>query len=275
MTKLNYSDYLGKKYGKLTILDVKREHHAGQIRTRAYCQCGCGNKVVVDFHSLRIGRVQSCGCIPTGGGRRAKNLVGKRFGKLVVLARHGLINGKAMWLCQCDCGNTIITRGYCLLNGESTSCGCNVIKHGKSDSRIYKIYTHIKGRCFSTTHDNYHNYGGRGITICDEWLDKDNGFMNFYNWAMENGYSDDLTIDRIDVNGNYEPSNCRWATRLEQANNKRNSTYVTYKNETHTITEWARKMGFNYGTLKSRLNSSLWTVEEAFETNVGELYHGR
>lgn len=150
------------------------------------------------------------------------DLTGQKFGFLKVLSiTNDRKYGKVVWLCKCECGKEHRVISCNLLNGSTISCGCKNklnlakanYKHGLSDSRIYNIYICMKERCYNPKSTSYENYGGRGITVCQEWLDD---FMNFYNWAMENGYSDDLSIDRIDVNGNYEPSNCRWATNYTQ-----------------------------------------------------------
>lgn len=117
-------------------------------------------------------------------------------------------------------------------------------------------------RCYRKEHSSYKYYGGRGISVCDEWQ----SFEPFNQWAMDNGYADDLTLDRIDFNGNYEPSNCRWATTKEQANNKRTSRFVTYNGETKTITEWAEKVGISQQAMTERLNSPNWSVQEAVTT---------
>lgn len=126
--------------------------------------------------------------------------------------------------------------------------------------RLYRIWTDMKRRCYDESHSEYKNYGGRGIEICQEWK---NSFEAFRNWATENGYTDELTIDRIDVNGNYEPSNCRWATVKEQANNMRTNTKVTYKGETKTLAQWAESFGINYNTLITRLYQENLPFEEA------------
>lgn len=130
-------------------------------------------------------------------------------------------------------------------------------------TRIYSIYKGMKDRCRYKTNDNYERYGGRGIRVCEEWLAD---YMNFYNWAINNGYKEGLTLDRIDPNKNYEPDNCRWATYKEQANNTRRNNYITYNNKTHTLTEWSEILGIKRSTLSNRIVTKKWDIEKALTT---------
>lgn len=201
------------------------------------------------------------------------DLTGQRFGRLTVIKKTEKNKyGGNMFLCKCECGNTKkVTAGH-LNDGSVRSCGCLIkntplhSKHGKSYTRIYYIFIAMKARCYNYNNEHYKDYGARGIKVCDKWLDKENGFMNFYNWAINNGYQEDLTIDRIDVNGNYEPDNCRWATKKEQANNRRNNHYITYNDETHTLKEWSKILKINYATLKTRIRKKYWNIEKIFTT---------
>jgi len=198
------------------------------------------------------------------------DLTGQKFGRLTVIERAENKGKKTAWLRKCDCGNNCTVMGTHIKSGRTHSCGCyhneQLIKrattHGMSYSRINKIYRKIKNRCYNKNYPEFKYYGGRGIEMCDEWR---NNFMAFYEWAMANGYADDLTIDREDTNGNYEPSNCRWATAKEQANNRRNNRYITYNSETYTIAEWSEKLGLNYDTLYGRLSRNNWNMQKALE----------
>jgi len=201
------------------------------------------------------------------------NLVGKKFGKLLVVKRADNRNNSVFWLCKCDCGNEVVVRGDSLKQGKTQSCSClqkekvkkvckkNFIKHGLSKSRLSNIWFNIKQRCNNPKSKNYQYYGAKNIQICCEWLE----FKNFYNWAINNGYADNLSIDRIDVNGNYEPLNCRWTDYKIQENNRSNNVVVEYDNEAHTIAEWSRIVGIKYTTLLNRIKKG-WNVEKALTT---------
>lgn len=197
------------------------------------------------------------------------DLAGKKFGRLTVIKRIYNNKNATYWLCKCECGKEKIIRGTSLTSNNTKSCGCLLrdkakltknIKHGKSNTRIYKIYCGIKKRCYCKTAKNYYLYGARNIKMCEKWLES---FENFYNWAVNNGYQDNLTIDRIDTNGNYCPENCRWVDMKTQANNTRRNHYIEYNGIKHSIAEWSRILEINYGTLKSRIKYG-WSLERIF-----------
>lgn len=202
-----------------------------------------------------------------------EDITGQRFGRLII--RNRVENSKfghAQWLCECDCGNIIVAETGHLKSGHTQSCGCYKkertimcnTKHNKSDSRLYEIYHGIKKRCFNRNSVSYCYYGGRGISMCDDWL---KSFQAFYDWAMENGYSDNLTIDRIDVNGNYEPSNCRWVDAIIQANNKRDNVFITVDGISMTIAEWSRRTGIDHRKISRKYKE----LRELLSVSVADL----
>jgi hypothetical protein len=143
------------------------------------------------------------------------------------------------------------------------------LKHGMRHTRLYETFVNMKTRCYNSNNSRYKLYGGRGIKICDEWL-KD--FNTFYEWAIDHGYNDTLTIDRIDPDGDYEPSNCRWVTWQTQQNNRRNNHRISFNGQNHTLAEWSRITGINYGTLVARISRRGWSVERALTTG-GDFHH--
>ena len=207
-------------------------------------------------------------------GKARKDLMGMRFERLTVIGTAEPIMNKrgeklTRWLCRCDCGTIKVIRASELIGNRTLSCGClgkerrkaAITKHGISNTRVYHAYLGMLNRCFDNTNDNYKSYGGRGITVCDEWKGE-NGAENFYKWAMNNGYEDNLTLDRINVNGSYEPDNCRWVSMLVQNNNKRDNVFITHNGETRTMKEWSRITGIGYTTIKERIRRG-WDSEIA------------
>lgn len=205
------------------------------------------------------------------------DITGQRFGRLVAVEPVSKArDGQYIWRCRCDCGRTKDVILGDLKFGSVQSCGCfasesrsrilkewhkrnphNHATHGKSNTRLFTIWTQMRARC----RDNRRkDYNGRGITVCKEW---DSSFEAFRDWAFNNGYSDDLSIDRIDNNGNYEPENCRWADRITQCNNRRSSRMVTYQGRTQTLAQWCRELDLSYNAISLRINQRGWSEEEA------------
>ena len=200
------------------------------------------------------------------------NLTGKTYGNLVVIKINGRNEYKQIiWECRCKCGNIIDVPGYRLRYNQTKSCGClkrkRLITHGSTNTHIYNTWWNMKRRCYNQNNPYYKNYGGRGIKVCDEWL---NDFTKFKEWSLSNGYTDTLTLDRKDVNGDYEPNNCRWVNNVVQQNNRRNNRYITYNNQTKTIAQWCRIIGIPRSTLYKRLFILNWSIERAFGEGV---YH--
>lgn len=205
--------------------------------------------------------------------------INKKYGRWTVLAfSHAASGNRQMYLCKCDCGTLRTVCMAQLKNGHSRSCGClridSATKHGGSGGykghkpRLYKIWSGIKDRCYYPNNKDYKNYGGRGITLCSEWQN----YENFRSWALSNGYQDNLTIDRIDVNWIYCPENCRWATVKEQARNKRSSIMVTFGGKTQCATAWCEELHMNRNLISRRLRAG-WSIEKALLTPAN--YHNK
>lgn len=198
------------------------------------------------------------------------NLLGKRFGRLIVISEAPSVNGRTCWHCKCDCGKEITTKKDNLLQGKTRSCGCLYLEsasklhksHGMSNTRLFYIWQSMRHRCTIKNDRAYKNYGGRGIKVCEEWT---SDFMNFYNWAINNGYTETLTIDRIDSNGNYEPSNCRWVDMKVQGNNRRGVHIVEYHNTRDTLSNMCRKLNISVKVIRSRMERNSISFEQAVD----------
>lgn len=200
---------------------------------------------------------------------KAIDLTGKRFGRLTVIERYNKKTPYVLWRCKCDCGKESIVRAGSLIRGVSKSCGCLVAetnkkrstKHGGYGTRLYRIWDDMKSRCRNPKAISYPNYGGKGISLCEEW----NDFAVFREWAMTHGYKDKLTIDRIDINKNYEPNNCRWVDMVTQNNNKSSNFFITYDGRKMSLSMWAKELHISYNMLLKRIRRG-WTFEKAINT---------
>ena len=195
-----------------------------------------------------------------------KDMIGKKFGLLTVLKEVEERNtrGLVCYFCKCDCGNKIVVCGRDMTRGHTLSCGClhkeyarkRFLKHGGHGERLYSIWKGMHSRCSAKDTPYYKHYGGKGVKVCDAW----NEYLPFKEWALSHGYAETLTLDRIDVNGDYCPQNCRWLTMKEQGNNRTSNHRITYKGETKTISQWADHFGLSYGAMSARVYNG-WSME--------------
>lgn len=186
-----------------------------------------------------------------------KDLTGISFGRLTVLSLYEQYP-KQRWLCRCECGNErVVYRSNLLAKNIMISCGCYIREisttHGLSRHPLFRIWADMRKRCFNENCKAFKNYGGRGITICDQWSD----FKQFYDWSLSNGYEENLTIDRIENDRNYSPDNCRWVSRLVQQNNTRRNVFIEIEGETKSISAWARTCGLGEATIRYRFHSGI------------------
>jgi hypothetical protein len=206
---------------------------------------------------------------------RSPDLTGERFGRLtcIKIARKSK-NRHILWLCKCDCGNEVTVFASNLKRGNTISCGCyhkerdseSHIIHSQSKTRLYSIWIGMKKRCFNRNTKAYEYYGGRGIKVCEDWLD----FTKFHDWAKNNGYNDGLSLERINVEKDYEPENCKWIPFEEQAKNTRRNVFLSFNNKRMTISDWAKEMKMSTSILRFRLKHG-WTVEKSLTTPVREM----
>jgi hypothetical protein len=205
-----------------------------------------------------------------------KDLTGLRFGRWLVLRRVPNRGKSVMWECQCDCGTVKIVHGTSLKGGTSTNCGCVRLAgiprtHGLTHHPLYRVWQRMKGCTGSPTHQDYHHYGARGISMCDQWK---NDFHSFYTWSIEHGWEPGLEIDRVDVDGDYCPENCRFTDRSGQMRNTRRNHMLTLNGKTQPLVAWAEETGIKSSTLYGRLNQYEWSVKEALTTEVHHANRG-
>lgn len=271
------TNYIGMTFGSWKVIDYDTQKCQETKNTYYVCQCSCGQIKSVYGMSLKNGKSTQCkSCSLTK--YPDQNMIGMRFGNLTIIKLEKREKGNSYWLCKCDCGNNKIVLGRSLFHGNTRSCGCLQKEtaseifstHKMSNKRIYHTWENMISRCYYTKDMSYRAYGGRGITVCDEWK---SSFETFYNWAVSHGYSDTLTIDRINVNGNYEPNNCRWVDMISQANNRRTNRYFMINGENLTISQIARKFNLNPNTLRTKIRNGATKKEIEEMCNLLEESH--
>lgn len=283
-----FQDLTGQRFNRLTVIKQSDDYYinpaSGARVAKWVCRCDCGEIITCTSTSLKDGHRQSCGCQKAD--KRLNDLTGIQFGHLIVTERapsHVTPNGsiKTMWKCRCtNCGNEdAIVSSEHLLSGDTKSCGClrsenskqMLTTHNGSNDRLYGVWCAMKRRCYDKNNIRYNHYGGRGICVCDDW---NNSYEVFREWALENGYDanakrGECTIERVDVNGNYCPENCKWATMKVQANNTRFNRFITINGDTKTVSQWADTMNVSTRLIYTRLYKG-WSDYDAVMTPKGE-----
>lgn len=283
----NFIDLTGQRFGRLIVIEKDKPHitSGGKYITTWKCKCDCGNVTTAQSAKLRNGHTTSCGCfIKENKGAHFEDLTGKRFNRLTVIKFIPADERKARgynWLCRCDCGKEVKANASKLKNGLQQSCGClkeemkynigNVNRKYKySNKRLYGVYKAMLSRCYDPKGREYHNYGGRGIEVCPEWLGE-YGYDRFAEWALSTGYDinanhGECTIDRTNVNKGYAPDNCTWITNAEQQNNRRDNHLLTYKGETHNVKQWSELLGISYSKIRYHICKGK-TLEQIIDMN--------
>lgn len=258
-------DMVGQKFGRLSIIKDAGKNKRGSALW--LCKCDCGKELVAVGVQIRSGNTKSCGCLQQDEMRKfVKDLTGEVFGRLTVMSREPNKNERVRWLCLCSCGKTKIISTHSLRSGRTKSCGCIQKEgvhrtHGLSKThKGYKVWSNMKARCDNIKCKEYVYYGGRGISYTSKW----ETFEGFWE-DMGHTWKEGLSIDRIDVNGNYCKENCRWVSQLQQANNRRNNRMITCMGRTQSLADWCRECRLNYDRTKRRWRDPKLVLEDILE----------
>ena len=269
-------DIVGKKFGRLTVISLNDERSKNGVLFWN-CMCDCGMPFVASGSNLKSGRSTHCGCAKKEFANNFIDISGKRYGRLTAIEVDHRKDRKVFWKCICDCGKSVVVNGGSLSSGHTKSCGClssdvrrenakkrrlenrNIPTEIETYRRLQSVFLGMHRRC-SIKYHSPEAYHDRGISICEEWK----SFDTFLDWALKSGYKEGLTIDRIDVDGNYTPDNCRWVTDKEQQNNKRDNIYVVIDGERKTLKQWCEFFSVDYGMVKMRRKRG-WPQSRWFE----------
>ena len=278
MGKILDNQIIGEKFNRLTVIK-KCDFKTKDGKDLWECKCDCGNIIVATYRQLYHNDIKSCGCLIRENRYFKKihaidSLIGKKYGRLTIIKRVDIESKQIVVLCKCDCGNEAKVLLSSLKTGNTKSCGCishemlleRNLKHNLHNTKLYSVWKAMRQRCNNNKNKDYKWYGEKGIKVCKEWDD----FEVFYNWAINNGYEDGLTIDRIDTKGDYCPDNCRWITIQEQQNNKSNCRIIEYKGEVNTLTYFSKKYHIKRSTLYDRIFIKNYSVDYAIEKDLGE-----
>lgn len=262
MKKNSFMDIAGQRFGRLVAIAHAGHTREGMKGRTSFwkCRCDCGNEKIIRAAFLRNGLTRSCGCLLA-----AASVKGRRFGRLLVIGQQGTV-----CRCKCDCGASHSVKSHCLTNGDTRSCGClqrelfgaRFRTHGDTKSTEHRSWNSAKNRCFNSKNAEFRNYGKRGITMCSKWVKSYSAFLK----DMGRKPTPKHSLERIDVNGNYEPSNCCWATQKQQCNNKRNNRLLTFMGRTQNIQRWSEELGISKSVIWARLDDLDWTVEKTLST---------
>ena len=261
----------GKRSGNLTIIDF---HHKTNAHSYWRCICDCGRETVVRKDCLSTARTKSCGCLKSSV---AKKNIGEKINRLTIIGLAKTKTGHNGFEALCECGSITIASRSDLKSGHTKSCGCYAKEvkgdgtrtHGKAKTRLHGIRNGMTQRCYNPNRKAYKDYGGRGIKVCGEWR---SDYVVFENWALGNGYRESLCIERIDNDGNYEPSNCRWATPKEQANNRRHSPrqrVININGQPHFLSDLAKENGLKPDIVSARFRRG-WKMPELLAPLMGQ-----
>jgi hypothetical protein len=275
---------IGRRYGALTVI---KESEPCATRKNEYisrweCLCDCGNTITKKINCLSTSKYSSCGCL-----LESQNIIGNRYGKLTVIKRYNTERDKSghmrsQYICKCDCGVLVIKSRHELTGRQNVTCGGKYSEQAienaidqtynnfliENKNALSHIWVDMRQRCNNPNAPHYDCYGGRGIKVCETWNKPNNKDM-FLRWAFESGYKKGLSIDRINVDGDYESSNCRWVDHKTQQRNKQNTRYVVYRGEAISISELSEEFNIPYGTLLGRINHG-WDIEKALTKPVGK-----